>query len=184
MSKEKRKKDNKEKEELPACKSVLLVVNYYAGQHPFVNTHYYILDKKDGDKKTVFDTILGQLISAMSDAYRGGRENLIGAMDFWRVFMRFFLLCPDVEMRLPDTTVEQHEEGRREMARKLMVKLGMIKKIADFTNPEIGADFRREDIAFLYKPSAIDVMMHGKFDTVVTVHPMCSREIWDPNLLN
>lgn len=116
------------------------IKGYRAAEHlAWIREPQYFLLVGCGDSD-VFRKLLARLQHAVQ---KTDSESRLDNRELWQL-VRDFLLYPTAS-----SSPGSGESGRRQLARRLMLQLGMIETIEQYKSAECGADFHAADIGVL-----------------------------------
>lgn len=165
---------------MPEKKSLLIHYNPY--RLPERAPSYLVFTEVPNS--THYDPIITALIRVMSKSAGAfpDREDKLDAIAFWQAFIKFYKFKTKLSKEELETSgyesEEDYELSRRNLAKHLMVKLGLIKTTKEFIADETGTNFIKEEIGTLeaFKQVSEIHEMSG-FDKVIIIDTMCCEEI-------
>lgn len=159
----------------PEKKKTLLILKYDETQAPFHGDRYAIFTA--GTNVEVYDKLCNALRRDMKRAAKGW-EDVTEAERAWVPWM-MFLMCKskyDAAEHVGYTDEDDYQKTRNQKARQVMLAIGMIRNMEDFTSDEIGKDFVKEEIGELRFVEPTDLMSTENFSSVMIVPAHCNRE--------
>lgn len=159
----------------PEKKKTLFILKYDETQAPFHGDRYAVFTA--GTNVEVYDKLCNALRRDMKRAAKGW-EDVTEAERAWVPWM-IFLICKskyDAAEHVGYTDEDDYQKTRNQKARQVMLAIGMIRNMEDFTSDEIGKDFVKEEIGELRFVEPTDLMSTENFSSVMIVPAHCNRE--------
>lgn len=156
-------------------KKTLFILTYDETEAPFHGDRYAIFTA--GSNVEVYDKLCNALRDSMKSAAKGW-EDVIEAERVW-VPLMMFLMCKskyDAAEHDGYTDEDDYQKTRNQKARQVMLVIGMIRNMKDFTSDEIGKDFVKEEIGELRFVEPTELMSMENFFSVIIVPENCNRE--------
>lgn len=156
-------------------KKTLFILKYDEAQPPFHGDRYAVFTA--GTNVEVYEKLCEALRRDMKSAAKGWGD-VVEAERTWVPWM-MFLMCKskyDAAEHVGYTDEDDYQKTRNQKARQVMLAIGMIRNMEDYTADEVGKDFVKEEIGLLRFVEPTELMSTENFSSILIVPEHCNRE--------